>query len=207
VRTLGGNDTVVGGTGELTVSGGAGGGIVYGSTAGGNQLTAGAQQTMILSLGTGDLITGTGNGDVLYGSNLGNDTVVGGAGMEILVGGTAAGATNTFEAGSGSPLIAPEASNAVVQFGSSMTTALAGTGSDVFQVTAGQAGGFDIVYNFNPALDMLQLDGFGSEQGAAQTAIADQYDAGGDSWVKLPDGTVLSFVGLSHLAASNVGYG
>ena len=138
---------------------------------------------------------------------LGNDTVVGGAGMEILVGGTIAGATDTFEAGGGMPLIAPEASNAVVQFGTSMTTALAGTGSDVFQVTDGQAGGFDIVYNFNPASDMLLLSDFGSEETAAQTAIANQYDTGGDSWIKLPDGTLLAFVGLSHLSASNVSYG
>ncbi len=207
VRTLGGNDTVVGGTGALTVSGGAGGGIIYGSTSGGNQLTAGAEPTTILSIGTGDLVAGTGSGDILYALGLGNDTVVGGAGMEILVGGTIAGATDTFEAGGGMPLIAPEASNAVVQFGTSMTTALAGTGSDVFQVTDGQAGGFDIVYNFNPASDMLLLSDFGSEESAAQTAIANQYDTGGDSWIKLPDGTLLAFVGLSHLSASNVSYG
>ena len=208
VRTLGGNDTVVGGTGALTVSGGTGGGIVFGSTSGGNQLFAGAQPTTILSEGTGDLVGGSGNGDLLYASNFGDDTVVGGAGTEILVGGigstAAAGGADVFVAGNGSPLVAPEASPAVVTFGTGLDTALLGTGSTVLQVIDGQAGGLDPVYNFNPAADMLLASGF--DQAAAQAAISDQYDTGGDSWIKLPDGTVLAFVGLDHLSASNVTY-
>jgi len=77
----------------------------------------------------------------------------------------------------------------------------------VLQVIDGQAGGFDPVYNFNPADDILLLSGFGANQTAAQAAIADQYDTGGDSWLKLPDGTVIAFVGLDHLSAGNVTYG
>jgi hypothetical protein len=211
VRTLGGNDTVVGGTGTLTVSGGSGGGIIYGSSSGGNVLTAGALATTILSDGTGDLVTGVGNGDVLYASDLGNDTVVGGGGVEILVGGlggaAASGGTNTFIAGGGNPLIAPEDGNAVVTLGTGDATVLLGSGTDQVQVTNGQAGGFDVVLDFNASQDLLLLSGFAAEQTAAETSVANQYDTGGNSWLKLPDGTVLAFVGVSHLSASNVSYG
>jgi hypothetical protein len=211
VRTLGGNDTVVGGTGALTVSGGAGGGIVYGSTAGGDQLFAGAQPTIVVSEGSGDLLAGAGNGDLLFASLAGDDTLIGGGGTEILVGGLggagAAGGADVFVAGNASPLVAPEASNAVVTFGTGDATVLVGSGAEVLQVSDGQAGGFDPVLDFNPLQDFLLLSGFGAEQPAAAAAIADQYDTGGNSWVKLPDGTLLAFVGLSHLSASNVNYG
>jgi hypothetical protein len=211
VRTLGGNDTVAGGSGALTVSGGAGGGVIYGGTGGGDQLFAGDQATTILSEGTGDLVGGVGNGDLLYASNFGQDTIAGGAGTEILVGGIGSTAANAgadvFVAGNGTPLIAPEASSAVVTLGTSDGTVVLGSGMTVLQVTNGQAGGADWIYNFDPTQDLLLLNGFGNELTAAQASIGNQYDVGGDSWVKLPDGTVLAFVGLSHLSATNVSYG
>jgi hypothetical protein len=86
-----------------------------------------------------------------------------------------------------------------------LDTALLGSATTVLQEIDGQAGGFDPVYNFNPQQDVLLLSGY--DQAAAAASIADQYDSGGDSWLKLPDGTVIAFVGLDHLAASNVGYG
>ena len=208
VRTLGGADTVVGGSGALTVSGGAGGGVIFGGTSGGDMLVAGAQKTIVLSQGTNDIVSGVGDGDLLYASNAGHDTVTGGAGTEILVGGTGgAGGTNVFLAGNGTPLVAPEASNAVVTFGTGDATALCGSGVEALQVVNGQAGGFDAVYDFNPAKDMLLLSGFSGEQAAAAASITHQYDVGGNSWLKLPDGTVIAFVGLSHLSAGNVTYG
>ncbi len=208
VRTLGGADTVVGGTGALTVSGGAGGGVIFGSTSGGDRLSAGAQSTIIVSQGTNDTVTGVGNGDLLYASNAGNDTVIGNGGTEILVGGTGGtGGTDVFIAGNGSPLVAPEEANGVVTFGTGDATALCGSGTEALQIVNGQAGGFDAVYDFNPAKDMLLLSGFSSEQAAAAASITNQYDVGGNSWLKLPDGTVIAFVGLSHLSAGNVTYG
>jgi Ca2+-binding RTX toxin-like protein len=203
VRTLGGNDTIVGGGGALTVLGGAGGGVIFGSTAGHNELIAGAQQTTIVSRGGNDFLVGGGNGDLLYASNFGQETLVGGGGTDILVGG--ASGVDVFVAGAGSPLIAPEASTAVVTFGAGNATVLGGTAAELLQAIDGQGGGFDVVDGFDPLREMLLLTGFGV--GPAEAAIADQYDNGGDTWLKLPDGTVIAFVGLSHLAAGNVSYG
>ncbi len=205
VRTLGGADTVVGGSGALTVSGGAGGGVIFGGTSGGDRLVAGQEKTIVLSQGTNDTVSGIGDGDLLYASNAGQDTVTGGTGTEILVGGT--GGTNVFLAGNGTPLVAPEGSNAVVTFGTGDATALCGSGAEALQVVNGQAGGFEAVYDFDPIKDMLLLSGFSAEQAAAAASVAHQYDVGGNSWLKLPDGTVIAFVGLSHLSAGNVTYG
>jgi len=206
VRTLGGTDTVVGDSGGLTVSGGAGGGVIFGSTVGDNDLTAGDQQTLIVSRGTGDVLVGNGNGDQLYASDLGNETLVGGgSGQEYLVGGTSG--TDIFQTGAGWDVVATEGSTAVVTFGTGQSTVVDGTGANLLQVVNGQAGGFEAVYSFDASRDLLLLSGFDDEQAAAQASIADQYDTGGNSWVKLPDGTVIAFVGVSHFDASSVTYG
>jgi hypothetical protein len=112
--------------------------------------------------------------------------------------------SHEFIAGSGATVIEPEASTAVIVFGTGDDTALLGSGSAVLNVIDGSDGGFDAINNFNPAADTLQLTGF--DAAAAGAAIADQYQSGGDTWVKLPDGTALAFVGLDHLSSANVTY-
>jgi len=202
VRTMGGNDTVVGGSGVLDVSGGAGGGVIFGSTGGRNQLFAGVQPTTIVARGSGDFLAGNGNGDQLYASNLGNETLAGGGGTEVLIGGTAG--TDIFDAGAGDPLIGPEGSTAVVTFGIGDSTVQAGSGAELFQAVDERGGGFDVIYGFDPAKDMLLLTGYGAEPAVANTVVADQYDIGGASWLKLSDNTIIAFVGLAHLNAGNV---
>jgi hypothetical protein len=107
-------------------------------------------------------------------------------------------------AGSGATVIEPEASTAVITFGTGYDTALLGTGSAVLQVIDGADGSFDAIDNFDPNLDTLQLTGF--DPTAVAAAIAGQYESGGDTWIKLPDGTALAFVGLDHLSPGNVAY-
>jgi hypothetical protein len=86
--------------------------------------------------------------------------------------------------------------------GTGESTLFGGSGSEVAQFVAGQAGGMDFLYGFNPAEDTLLLSGYG--QTAADAAAAGQYDIGGNSWLKLSDGTVIAFVGLSHFSTSNL---
>jgi len=112
--------------------------------------------------------------------------------------------SHEFIAGSGATVIEPEASTAVIVFGAGDDTALLGSGSAVLAVIDGSDGGFDAINNFNPADDTLELTGFDAT--AAAAAIANQYQSGGDTWVALPDGTALAFIGLDHLSSANVTY-
>ncbi len=194
-----GADTVVGGTGSLVLLAGSGAQVVFGGSQGGNYLAAGSGAATLVGGGTADTLTGAGAGDVLVAASTGNNTLIAGQGVEILIGGN--GATNDFVAGAADALIAPEAASAVVQLGSGQSTVLAGSGSDVLDLVNGTGGGTDFVVGFNPAQDMLRLAGYGAD---ATAAIAGQNDTGGNSWLSLSDGTVIAFVGLSHLSAANV---
>jgi len=86
--------------------------------------------------------------------------------------------------------------------GSGESTVQAGSASALIQFVSGEAGGLDFVENFDPAADMLALTGY--TESAAEQSVASQYDSGGDSWLALPDGTVVAFLGLAHFSASNL---
>jgi Ca2+-binding RTX toxin-like protein len=195
----GGADTVAGGSGRLIVAGGSGTPLVFGSTTGGNLLAAGSGAATLIGGGAGDLLLGHGAGDVLAAASSGNDTLIGGFGQESLVGG--ATGTNVFQAGAADAVIAPETADAVVMLGSGQSTVVAGSGNTVIDASAGTAGGTDFIVGFDPAHDMLRLAGYG---GGAASALAAQYDTQGNTWLSLPDGTVIGFVGLAHLSAANV---
>ncbi len=194
-----GNDTVAGGSGALVLQAGSGAQLVFGGSAGGNYLAAGSGAATLAGGGGGDTLAGAGAGDVLVAASAGNDTLIAGRGAEILVGGGAG--TNLFVAGAADALIAPEAAAAVVEFGSGQSTVLGGGGSELLDLVDGSGGGLDFVTGFNPAEDMVQFAGYGA---GAAAAVAAQNDSGGASWISLPDGTVIAFVGLAHLSAANV---
>lgn len=194
-----GADTVVGGSGRLILQGGSGAPLVFGGTAGNNLLAAGSGAATLVGGGSGDTITGDGAGDVLVAAASGNDTLVGGKGQESLIGGAAG--VDIFEAGAANAVIAPEAATAVVALGSGQSTVLAGSGSELMNIVAGSVRGDNFIYGFNPSHDMVRLAGYGA---AATAAVAGQYDTGGNSWVTLSNGTVIAFVGLSHLSTANV---
>ena len=198
-----GADTLVGGTGSATLFGGAGTPLAFGGTAGHNLLLAGAGPSTLIGGGANDTLIGGRGGDVLQASPVGDDTLLAGAGAEIMLGGS--GGINVFAAGAANALIAPLASTAVVTMGSGESTLQSGSASEVVQFINGQAGGIDFVEGFNPAADILLLSGY--DRAAVVQSIAGQYDTGGDSWLKLSDGTVVAFVGLGHLSANNVAFG
>ncbi len=193
--------TVALGTGRILLHGGAGMLEAFGGSAGGNVLTAGSGAATLVGGGSGDLLTGGGAGDLLIAAASGNDTLIGGSLQESLVGagGTAA---NVFLPGAADAVIAPEAAPAVIEPGSGQTTVSAGSGAELLDFVAGAAGGRVFVTGFDPARDMVQLDGYGSAAGAA--AVAAQREIGGSAWLTLPDGTTVAFVGLAHLGAANV---
>jgi Ca2+-binding RTX toxin-like protein len=198
-----GADTLVGNGGRVTLQGGSGPVLAFGGLSGDNLMIAGSGQATLLGGGAGDTIQASGNLDLVLAASGGGDTLRGGAGIELMVGGTSG--TNVYTTNAASALVAPEASNAVITLGSGESTLQGGSGSAVVQLIDGQPHGIDFLYGFNPASDILLLTGY--DQGASDQAVAQQYDTGGDSWLTLPDGTVVAFVGLSHFSANNVAFG
>jgi Ca2+-binding RTX toxin-like protein len=198
-----GSDTLVGGTGSVTLLGGAGTPLAFGGSAGGNLLQSGSGASTLIGGGANDTIIGAGNGDLLLASEGGGDTVQGGTGTEILVGGEAG--TNVFQLGASNALVAPLASTAVIVMGSGESTVQTGSAAELLDFTSGQAGGLDFVEGFNPAADMLLLNGY--DQPAVAQSVSGQYDTGGNSWLALPDGTVVAFLGLDHFSAGNLVFG
>lgn len=198
-----GADTFIGGTGSVTLEGGAGTPLAFGGSTGSNYLVGSAGASTLIGGGANDTIIGAGNGDLLLASATGDDTVVGGTGTEILVGGEAG--TDTFQLGASDALVAPLASSAVIEMGSGESTVQSGSAAELLAFTNGQAGGLDFIEGFDPAADMLQLTGY--DQTAAEQSVAGQYDTGGNSWLALPDGTVVAFLGLEHFSASNLTFG
>jgi Ca2+-binding RTX toxin-like protein len=194
-----GADTVIGGAGRLVLQAGSGAQLVSGGAAGGNALLAGSGAATLVAGGAGDTLVAFGAGDLLLAAAAGNDTLVGGTGEESLVGG--AGGRNVFIAGAADAVIAPGAADAVVIVGSGQSTIVEGSGTTDLVVAAGWAGGAGFVFGFDPARDRLYLEGYGA---GAQAAVAQQYNTGGNSWIRMPDGTILAFVGLAHLDSANV---
>ena len=194
-----GADTVVGGSGTLRLQAGSGAQVAFSGAAGGNVLTAGGGAATLVGGGANDTLAGSGAGDLLVAAAAGNDTLIGGVGQESLVGGAAG--VNIFVAAAANAVIAPEAAEAVVALGHGQSTVVAGSGPELLNIVAGSAGGEDFVLGFDPSHDMVRLAGYGA---GAASALASQYDTGGNTWLSLADGTVVAFVGLGHLSAANV---
>ncbi len=197
-----GADTVFGGAGAMVVQAGSGPQWVFGGAAGGNALLAGSGAATLVGGGANDTLAGNAAGDLLVAAAAGNATLFGSvanSGQETLVGGAAG--VNIFVLRAADAVVAPEAATAVVALGSGQSTVVAGSGTDLINCVAGQTGGEDFITGFDPARDMLRLAGYGA---GAAAAVSGQYDIAGNSWLTLPDGTVVAFVGLAHLSAANV---
>jgi hypothetical protein len=192
VRTLNGADTVVGSTGAMTVAGGTGGGLIWGGTGGDDLLTAGDQPTILV---------GQAAGDTLVAAPTGNDTLFAiGTGPETLVGN--GGASNRFQLGDGSVVAFTGPGGATVGFGRGAATVVAGPGADHFEAASGQTGR-EAIFGFDPAQDSLLLAGYGA---AGPLAVADQSQQGGSTYLALPDGASLAFLGLPSLPGGAVSY-
>jgi Ca2+-binding RTX toxin-like protein len=169
----GGPATVFGGSGSDTFFGGTGPDAVHGGTGGNNFLFAGT--------GTATLFGG-GNGDQLFADGNKGQALHAGAGNETLFGGFASG-LDTFYGGAGS------------------ATITGGNGNNLFVFTDGQAGGTDLLEQFNSGRDHVDLQGYGKNELAK--ALKSQSVVGASASITLSDHTTITFAGVSRLAAGD----
>ncbi len=169
-----GSSTVLGGTGSDTVFAGAGGGQFRGGSAGNNMLNGGAGAATLFGGGNNDVLAAGGsNGQALYA----------GPGNETLTGSFSGGADTMFG-------------------GSGAATINLGIGNETVGFIDGQAGGTDLVNNFNQlGTDKIHLQGYPANEQA--NALATQSVGPAGDTLTFSDGTKVTFAGITHLDNSN----
>jgi Ca2+-binding RTX toxin-like protein len=186
-----GASTVLGQSGSETVFGGSGGGVFVGGSAGHN----------VIFGGTGaDSIVGGGDGDQLYAGGSKGDVLRAGAGNETLSGTLSSGKDKLY-AGSGSDSLIAGTGSSTLYGGTGSATLTGGAGKDIFAFVKGQAGGTDVVQNFNLGSDKVAVQAYGPH--AVQDALNTQQQSGGATIITLPDGTKITFTGVATLNSSN----
>ena len=213
--TNGGNDTVFGtASGSDVLVGGSGGAAtLVGST--GNDAMWGGTGGDVLFGGSGNETLGGGTGNTTVVAGTGASTLVGGSGDQEFVG-AASGQATAFS-GTGNAVLftggeamtvvlqnsTPAIDTIVLQSGNATIWGASGShaGTDVYDVISGTAGGQDLILGFKPGQDAVNL--YGYQSGAAHLA-----SAGGSTALTLPDGTAITFVGLSaSQVAASLHYG
>lgn len=196
-----GSSLVVGGSGSLGVSGGLGSVTVFGGAAGDNQLTAGQQSSVLVGTASGDqafargasadLLVASGGNETLSGfGTTGNNVYFGGSGNDLVIMG---GGAEEYVGGTG---------NDVVIAGQGNDTMFAGLGPDVFTFNNQPGGQNDLIAGFKVGADLVNLQGFapGANAQVFQTAAV----AGGNTVLHLPDGTVVTLLGVTNLTSSSI---
>ena len=203
----GGEDTVFGtASGSDTLVGGDGAATLVGST--GNDEMWGGTGRDILFGGTGNETLGGGTGNATVVAGTGASTLVGGSGNQEFVGAASGEATAFSGVGNATLFTGGETMTVVLQNPSTTPDIVvlqsghatiwgASRGTDIYDVIKGTAGGQDLIMGFKPGQDMLNL--YGYQTGAAQLS-----SSAGNAALALPDGTIITFAGISqsHLAAS-----
>jgi Ca2+-binding RTX toxin-like protein len=183
LSTFGANPDISGGTGNLVYLGGAAGApTITGATGGGMETLFGAAGQNI----TYEDNSGAVKGSAILASGTGNET--------LNAGGSSTGVQ--LASGSGSVDMVGSSGPDTFYGGSGFATMTGDGGADVFVFgnTAGHTGGTDIITDFNSS-DTFLVSGYGSN--AASTAFADATYSGGNSVVKLSDGTTITFDGIN----------
>jgi Ca2+-binding RTX toxin-like protein len=186
-----GSATVFGGAGSDTFFGGRGPDLVYGGTGGNNLLFAGTGAATLY---------GGGNDDQLYAAGDKRQALHAGGGNETLNGAFASGA-DTFYGGSGAAQITGGAGNDTFVAGTGTATVTAGLSNNVFVFTNGQAGGTELIQGFASGQDTIDLQGYGKNE--VTKALKSQVVANGSDTITLSDHTMITFVGVSSLSASD----
>jgi Ca2+-binding RTX toxin-like protein len=209
VDSNGNNDTIVAGAGNVSVNttgttpsivGGSGNLVYLGSTAG-NPTIVGAT-----GFGKETLFGGAGQ-NITYSDNPsgaapGSAILAAGAGNETL---NAGGSTTGVQlaAGIGSVDMIGSSGPDTFYGGAGYATMTGDGGKDFFLFSttpAGHQGGTDIITDFNSS-DTFATSGYGA--GAAQTAFNNATVTGGNSFVKLSDGTSIEFLGTNVTTMKN----
>ncbi len=174
----GGSATIFGGTGSDTFLGGPGRAVVHGGTGGNNFLFGGTGAVTLF---------GGGNGDQLIAANSSAAQALhAGAGNETLFGGFSRG-PDTFFGSAGNASIT------------------AGSGTNLFVFTDGQAGGTASIQGFTSGRDQIDLVGYGKNE--VTQALKTQTVVDGTDTITLSDHTKISFANVSSLTASDFGIG
>jgi Ca2+-binding RTX toxin-like protein len=182
-----------GDSGSDTVYGGAGGGVYSGGSNGNNLLIGGTGAVTLVGGGSGDVLTLTTG----HAANL----LTAGAGNETLIGGLSTGA-NTFQAGSGNDLLVGGLGNDTLQAGTGNASMAGSLGHNQFLFVDGEAGGTDMLEDFQLSSgNKVALQGYGPNE--VQNALADKVVAHGSTTITLSDNTSITFVGDTHVTASN----
>jgi Ca2+-binding RTX toxin-like protein len=183
----GATDTVVGLAGSMTVTGAAGGGLYFGGAAGGNQITAGSGDVTAFGGGAGDVLTATGAASDLF---------AGGPGAETLSGAGSSG-TNTFFAGTGPETLAGGTGETALVAGAGADLLTDGGGVTLFLFVDGRtAGAADTIGGWDPTHDFVMLAGYAGDE--ART-VMNATVANGSATIALPDGTQVTFAGVTQL--------
>lgn len=166
----GGNDTLWGGDGFDTLRGGAGNDLLYGGDRA-DVMQGGLDNDRLYGEGGNDRLEGNGGDDLLDGGDgldglfgsTGNDTLIGGAGDDRLFGGAG---HDRLDGGTGND------------------TMFGGGGADRFVFAAGH--GDDLIRDFDPGADILELTGLAPDAGALTLTARED-----GMLVTTPGGTIL----------------
>ncbi|AHJ66127.1 beta strand repeat-containing protein [Granulibacter bethesdensis] len=213
-----GQVSLVGGTGTALIVAGSGGGAIYagsgsstvfGSNAGG-LVGTGTGNSLLVNMGRSTIAGETGT-STIFGSQSGQNTVFGGTGAmqlaetggsNLVMGGGGAmtlfgGVGNdTILTGQGGIMTAFLGGNQnLVGLGSANATVVAGSGSDVFAVTAGAGGGTTTIYDFDTSKDKIGLFGY-------QPSEISQNVTNGSLQISLSDHTVITLSGVTNAQGS-----
>ena len=187
-------DTIIGFTGSLTATGGANGTLIFTGTAGSNSVSSGAGASTIFGFGANDTLVATGAGA---------DVIAATAAADTVDGSQSTGTNNLFAYGSGDVVIGGSGATAI-QSAIGNQTLVAGSGSTVFDLLASAPDRAITIENFNPAQDFVQLQGYAT--GSAAAALQAAVTGSGGEILTLADGTQVTFVGVSGLAATSFTY-
>ncbi len=198
---LKGDSTAFGGAGQSTMFGAAND-VMVGSGNSDLMIAGAGPEALWAGTGTSVLYGGVG-ADTLVGGTAGQSTITGGSGGDLIVGSAgkvvAHGGTgdDVFFAGTGDMTIAEGNGSDNVVFGRGNATVTGGAGRDLFTFLNGSAGGSDVISGFKVGTDQIQLFGYGADP--ARTAAN-----GGSTVVTLSDGTTITLVGVTQLAANSI---
>ncbi len=190
VAALGSNPTTDGSTptngGGNTGGGSTGGGSTDGGSTGGGS-SGGGSTTVYVGTGNSEKIVTGNDNDEIHGEG-GNDIIKAGDGNDILYGGTG---NDILHGGSGNDILAGDKGNDELW---------GWRGADTFVFDAGS--GIDVIKDFDPAVDTIDLSGWaGANYGSI---MADAIQDRSDAVLKATDGSVVRIenVELSQLTKS-----
>jgi hypothetical protein len=209
----GGADTMVGGDGPSlmvlqgngSVFGGAGAATIFAGGGDGGMMVGGGGANLMFALpGGSETMWGGAGESTMFSASAGETTMIGGVNGTLFVGqgGAAtdiggAGNDTFFASGGGATTIIEGGGADDVEFGAGPTTVAGGSGANLYDVTAGTAGGADVITGFKPGTDQLRL--FGYDPATVQQSVA-----GGNLTLTLSDSTRITLVGITQLPANTL---